>query len=338
MDPAEHEQLRNAVCLQGVVIGNQKVLLQGVMAGLKDVSERHDQTYQALLAQFQALAASLTPTAPPANPSNMVPEPASAPPAAANPHEPRLPSPERYDGDPETCRSFICQCSLIFQLQPSTFPTERSRVAYLVTLTLGRARAWATAIWELQSSVCFSYEEFTAELRKVFDSPISGREAARKLLRIRQGTGGVSNYAIDFRTLAAESMWNTGSLFGAFLNGLSEEIKDELATRELPATLEALISLAIRMDSRLREREREQKELHGVKHALPFSPPSRQPGRSAEILRERTKAVQPEPMQLGRAKLSLAERQRRIASRSCLYCGELGHFIATCPLKGQARQ
>ncbi|KAJ8007661.1 hypothetical protein DPEC_G00096480 [Dallia pectoralis] len=133
------------------------------------------------------------------------------------------------------------------------------------------------------------------------------------------------NYAIDFRTLAAKSTWNTGSLFGAFLNGLSEEIKDELATRELPATLKALIFLAIRMDSRLRERERERKELLGGKlQALLFSPLSQQPGsagglsfrefpRSPEVLRERTEAVQPEPMQLGRAKMSPAERQQRIS-------------------------
>ncbi|KAJ7988588.1 hypothetical protein DPEC_G00325110 [Dallia pectoralis] len=203
MDPADHEQLRNAVCLQEAAIGKQGALLQGVMEGLKDVSARHDRTYQALLEQFQTLSTRLTPTTPPANPSNMVSELASAPLAAAVPHEPRLPHPERFDGDPETCRLFISQCSLIFELQLSTFPTERSKVAYLVTLMSGH--------------------------------------------------GGVANYAIEFRTLAAESTWNTSSLFDAFLHVLFEEIKDELATRELPSTLEALIFLAIRIDSRLRE-------------------------------------------------------------------------------------
>ncbi|KAJ7986809.1 hypothetical protein DPEC_G00332230 [Dallia pectoralis] len=53
------------------------------MEGLKDVSARHDRTYQALLEQFQTLSARLTPTMPPANPSNMVSEP--APLAAAVP-------------------------------------------------------------------------------------------------------------------------------------------------------------------------------------------------------------------------------------------------------------
>jgi hypothetical protein len=39
----------------------------------------------------------------------------------------------------------------------------------------GRALAWATAVWEQQSAVCFSLEDFVAEVNKVFDSLLSGR-------------------------------------------------------------------------------------------------------------------------------------------------------------------
>ena len=41
----------------------------------------------------------------------------------------------------------------------------------------------------------------------------------------------------------------------------------------------------------------------------------------------------PEPMPLGRAGLSPAERQYRIDTKSYLYCGTLGHFVSYCPLK-----
>ena len=30
--------------------------------------------------------------------------------------EPRLPAPERYEGDPRSCRSFLSTCSLVFEL------------------------------------------------------------------------------------------------------------------------------------------------------------------------------------------------------------------------------
>ena len=156
-DPADAEQLRQAVHLQGAAIGRQEILLQEVMGSLvQAMSDRHDQVLNRLIEQIQALTVGPDPVSPPVDPS-----PPAHPTAPAS-REPRLPPPERYDDDPGTCRSFLSQCSLIFELQPSTFPTERARIAYLVTLMSGKARAWATAIWEQQSSICHCYEDFTA--------------------------------------------------------------------------------------------------------------------------------------------------------------------------------
>ena len=44
-----------------------------------------------------------------------------------------LPAPERFDGSPGECRAFLTQCKLIFSLQPLTFPTDASRVVYIIT-------------------------------------------------------------------------------------------------------------------------------------------------------------------------------------------------------------
>ncbi|KAL7408423.1 hypothetical protein ABVT39_023275 [Epinephelus coioides] len=38
-----------------------------------------------------------------------------------------------------------------------------------------------------------------------------------------------------------------------------------------------------------------------------------------------------EPMQLGRTRLHPSERQRRVNLRLCIYCGQAGHFLASCP-------
>ena len=46
-------------------------------------------------------------------------------------------------------------------------------------------------------------------------------------------------------------------------------------------------------------------------------------------------------MKIGRTHLSPEERERRILSRACLYCGQTGHFLSGSPSrpgKGQARQ
>lgn len=47
--------------------------------------------------------------------------------------------------------------------------------------------------------------------------------------------------------------WNDAALHSVFFRGLSDQLKDELTSREEPKTFD-LFSLAIRIDNRLRER------------------------------------------------------------------------------------
>ena len=84
------------------------------------------------------------------------------------------------------------------------------------------------------------------EVKKVFDAPLSRR--ARKLLQLGQDSRSVADYAVDLCTLAAESTWNMDALFDMYLHGVSEEVKDELAARELPTDLDSLIVLTFRID------------------------------------------------------------------------------------------
>ncbi|XP_013885218.1 uncharacterized protein LOC106533466, partial [Austrofundulus limnaeus] len=49
-------------------------------------------------------------------------------------YEPRLCPPEPYKGDPDQCRPFLTQCEIHFQLQPSSFPNDRAKIAYIISL------------------------------------------------------------------------------------------------------------------------------------------------------------------------------------------------------------
>lgn len=53
-------------------------------------------------------------------------------------------------------------------------------------------------------------------MRWVFDHPVGGRDATNKLLQLCQGPSSVVEYAVQLRTLAAESKWNTEVLIAAF--------------------------------------------------------------------------------------------------------------------------
>ncbi|CAM4635437.1 unnamed protein product [Leuciscus chuanchicus] len=162
-----------------------------------------------------------------------------------------------YGGRPGTCKGFLTQVSLIFELQPATFASERAKIAYIISLLCDHALDWASTLWRQQSPICSDLKVFTETIQQVFDHPVSGREAARRLLDLHQGHQSVADYAIEFRTLASESKWDSEALISTFYHGLSEGVKDELASRDWSTSLEELITLADRIDNHIRERRRE---------------------------------------------------------------------------------
>ena len=165
---------------------------------------------------------------------------------------------------------------------------------------------------------------------------VCGKDAAKQLLSLCQGSQSVAEITCEFRTLAAESGWNDEALQGAFRNELTETLKDELVSREEPDGLDELISFTICIDNRLHKRWRER----GGRVACPITSAS-VPCSPSPIASHLQACSYPEPMQLSRTRLSPEERQRCIGTTSCLYCGQVGHLVSTCslsPAKEGARQ
>ncbi len=109
-----------------------------------------------------------------------------------------------------------------------------------------------------------------------------------------------------------------------FFHGLADYVKDEIYTLELPTSLDGLVSLAIRVDARLQQRGQRARRASADNRLdhLPI------PYRDADI-----SFAEPEPMQMGRPRLSLEEKRRRRNEGLCLYCGAAGHIAAQCPVK-----
>lgn len=88
-----------------------------------------------------------------------------------------------------------------------------------------------------------------SEIKKVFDHPVQGKETAKRLLTLCQGTQSLATYTVEFKLLAAESRWNEMALQEAYIQELSDEIKDELAVMDVTDCLEAHISRATKEES-----------------------------------------------------------------------------------------
>lgn len=283
-----------------------------------------------IYSQFSSLAAPVSlhgPAVSPASDSS-----AAAPVSSPNqPREPFIPTPVRYSGELGRCGQFLHQCSLVFEQQPLTYTSDRTKTAYIMSLMSDQAAGWAVANSIRRPTLAHSYTDFVGEMRRVFDHPVRGKEASSRLLSLRQDSDSVAQFALSFRILAADSGWGETALQSVFLNGLADRIKDELAARDETSSLEELIALAIRLDNRLRERRRE-------RHDHFYTPPAAVgPGptgwlvaranpmsRSAPTASSTDVGLGPEPMQVGRMRLPLAERRRRTRNNLCLYCGEGG--------------
>ncbi len=60
--------------------------------------------------------------------------------------------PAPYSGRAEECNGFLLQCSLTFEMQPQLFPTERAKIAFIISLLQGKAPISVSshAVWTSQ--------------------------------------------------------------------------------------------------------------------------------------------------------------------------------------------
>ncbi|KAL0157255.1 hypothetical protein M9458_048501, partial [Cirrhinus mrigala] len=250
-------------------------------------------------------------TAPPPVP---VPPPAPLPAAQPVTASPKLAFPEKFDGTAAKCKGFLLQCTLFVNQQPNLYASDESKIAFVCSLLTGKALEWATAVWDLGHSTYPAFATFLRSFKEVFQPTPDSSEAEEQIVSLRQGRRPAADYAVEFRTLAAQSGWNDAPLKLHYRKGLNPDLQVELACRDESLSLSQYIDLSIRVDNVMRAR----RPARPFTMLLPSPPPA---------------ASGSEPMQIGTTRLTIEERQRRIRNHLCLYCGEAGHIRATCPTR-----
>ncbi|KAK3544542.1 hypothetical protein QTP86_015846 [Hemibagrus guttatus] len=241
----------------------------------------------------QALAAVPAPAPAPTPPATTSADTvtASSAPLCSSP----MAQPAPYSGLAVDYNGFLLQCSLVLEMQPHLYPTERSKVVFVIT--------------QLQ------------HFREVFGKPSWDSSVGEELCKLRQGKLTVTEYALQFRTLAAKSGWNEQALLATYRQGLSPQVRLHLAAHKDAIGLERLIQLSIRVATHMQScvhRSQDQSPAYTRRdRPEPVSPPE----------------PAPEPMQLGTTHLNPAERQRRLTQSLCLYCGDPGHALPACPIR-----
>ncbi|KAL0173013.1 hypothetical protein M9458_033324, partial [Cirrhinus mrigala] len=210
---------------------------------------------------------------------------------------------------------FIRQCKIFFASQPEAYDQDTKKCTVMMSLLTGRALDWASAVWESDVSIRSSSEHFITQLHKVFEYLVGGQDISDQLLDLKQGSRTAADYAIEFRTLAAQSKWNEIALKAVFKRGLNVKLQAELACKAVDSSLNEFITVAIKIDNLMCNTPRSRKFVSASTVQAPTYPDS------------------PEPMQIASTRLSSEERDRRQQENLCYYCGEENHRNATCPRK-----
>ncbi len=193
-------------------------------------------------------------------------------------------------------------------MQPHIYPTERAKMAFIISWLSGRALQWAETIWAQAGTVTQSLSSFVNHLREVFGTPDGDSSAGEQLYHLQQGNTLIHDYALRFQTLAAASGWDESPLLTTYRQGPEPRLRLHLAAFDDTIGLERFIQLSIRVASLMRSCMEDQQD---VTNPIP-------------LLRRPENVSSPEPVQesmlVDNTRLSFTERHRRLFQGLCLYC------------------
>uniref|UniRef100_A0A096MAR9 Ty3 transposon capsid-like protein domain-containing protein n=1 Tax=Poecilia formosa TaxID=48698 RepID=A0A096MAR9_POEFO len=253
---SQAETIRRMLQQQQDSIQNHEAALQELGNCQAETNRQLAELTSFLRSRFpQTSAASSTLDPAPENLS--APESVSEAPVQSTFSDCHLPSPPRFDGDPQRFRGFLMQCNIQFNHSPHRFALDSTKISYIIAHLSDRALDWAEVRFSSSTDFNCTYEEFLSEFKLAFNQDIDKGLSSQDLLKTRQEQRSVADFSIDFRIQAAASGWNSSALKSVYINALSDQIKDELATLDESKTLEDLIRLSIRLHNRIRARAKE---------------------------------------------------------------------------------
>jgi len=273
--------------------------------------------------------------------------------------------PEYFHGQRKQLGEFLSQVMMVIETQPANFASDKTKVLYLCSHLRGSAYSWAQSYIETlrtpSEHPCLSnFDDFVKMLRAAFGDPDPRATARRDLFRLHQGNSSAADYAAAFQRAAVRTKWNSEALKDIFDEGLNDELRRELSTRDLPDNFVDYVPKVIALDNQMRE-FRLQSAQGGKKFAPNFQdrsnfhrsnfsnrpyyshprspPPERKPFSRPVSSSNESSNSHSTPMEIGTisskqfSSLTPEERKRRLDLKLCLYCGQPGHQANVCPNK-----
>ncbi|SGY86444.1 BQ5605_C009g05818 [Microbotryum silenes-dioicae] len=167
----------------------------------------------------------------------------------------QLPKPDKYDGKEKVkFKTFITQIKFYIFGNPSSFPTDKSKIAFIISHLTGDAfQHFEHAINAKDNSKpewLTNYQKFLDQAELVLGDPDYRNNLTRQLMSLVQ-SGPASVYASKFTQISSQLDWNQAALIAHFHKGLKLDLQAQLALHDDPQDLQSLIELAIKVDNKL---------------------------------------------------------------------------------------
>ena len=279
---------------------------------------------------------------------------ASATPFEGRVREPKVNDPEVFDGQPDKLTSFLTECTIVFELQPSRFPNDTTKINYMISfLRKSPLLAIRPHLAEYpRPDFLNNYLLFQQYLRTSYGDPDELGTARRKYRACVQ-KGSASSYFSELRQYLAVLGWgeNSEPVVDKAIEGLKPSLKDELARKEhRPTSLSELVAYIVPLDNRLHVREIERKK-ENANTTSSTNPSNRQTSSGTQRVTSSTQtttattrvdnpvrnssSTQPPAVKVEypRGPLSEEEKNRRRRNNLCMYCAQPGHAFLDCPAK-----
>ena len=187
-----------------------------------------------------------------------LPPPAHTPPAPEIKYrEPKIAAPLPFDGKRENTESFLNSCSLYISARPSEFPTEDSKMHWIMSyMQNGSARLWRDYIMaQVRNGVkqFLNANDLMNEIKSKFGEEDKRTTMSLKIRTMQQGDKHADEHVQEFQRAALEAGYEGYPLVVEFKRSLNAGLRRQLQNlRPQPITIGQWYKEAITVDRQWR--------------------------------------------------------------------------------------
>jgi hypothetical protein len=271
----------------------------------------------------------------------------------------KIKDPEFFEGDRTQYDDWKLSVHLKLSGNSDHFHTEQQKLAYVLGLLRGNARAQMRSFVDSTSGEIQinNLPNFFLHLDRAFGDPDRRGTAQTKLRALRQKNQPFATYYAEFSRLAVDTGYNDVAKKAELLTGLSQELRTLLVNQDYELlSFEDTVTLCQRLDVRQRIFQSQQSSnvLPRARNAaasyvqsrfftapVPNTTPRQALATAPEVSAATSASDGTVPMDLSagrpRGRITEEEKQRRRDAGLCLYCAGEGHLARNCPNRPQAR-